>query len=163
MWFKLLRKASELRVEEWEILTHPVTVLMWPRKFSNSDAMLSATKGKSCECRTESEHKCCKRHLSVNSAHSYLLPRRMLMRRLPLITVQSFRDCAASTESMSFPSHTLSHKPSQALQNILWGGAKFNQISSVFWLKTIMQCCSRKQKQTQTHISARHQHPWQVK
>lgn len=49
----------------------------------------------------------------------YLRPLRMLMCRLPLITVQSWRDWAASTESMIFSPHTLSHGPSQALQYVL--------------------------------------------
>lgn len=50
-----------------------------------------------------------------------LRPLRMLMCRLPLITVQPLRDWAASTESMTFssPSHTLSQRPSQAVQDIL--------------------------------------------
>lgn len=72
------------------------------------------------ECHPESDRKCFLQEWS-ECTRSYLLPRRMLMPRLPLITVQSFRDCAASKESISFPSHTLSHKPSQALQNILQG------------------------------------------
>lgn len=49
----------------------------------------------------------------------YLRPLRMLICRLPLITVQPLRDWAASTESMTFSSHTLSHRPSQAEQDIL--------------------------------------------
>lgn len=52
-------------------------------------------------------------------ARLYSRPRRMLMCRLPLITVQPLRDCAASTESMTFSSQTLSQRPSQAVQNML--------------------------------------------
>lgn len=54
----------------------------------------------------------------------YLLPRRMLMCRLPLMTVQPCRDWAASTESIVLVSQTLSHSPSQALQNILQMGER---------------------------------------
>lgn len=54
----------------------------------------------------------------------YLLPRRMLMCRLPLMTVQPCRDWAASTESIVFDSQTLSHSPSHALQNILQVGER---------------------------------------
>lgn len=50
------------------------------------------------------------------------LPRRMLMSRLPSMMVQSFRDCAASTESMTGELQGLSQGPLQALQNILYGG-----------------------------------------
>lgn len=54
----------------------------------------------------------------------YLLPRRMLMCRLPLMTVQPCRDWAASTESIVLVSQTLSHNPSHALQNILQVGER---------------------------------------
>ncbi len=41
MFLRLLRKERELRACDERILMYPVTVLMSPRKFSNSEAMLA--------------------------------------------------------------------------------------------------------------------------
>lgn len=41
MYLRLLRKERELRACDERILMYPVTVLMSPRKFSNSEAMLA--------------------------------------------------------------------------------------------------------------------------
>lgn len=47
MFLRLLRKERELRVCDERILMYPVTVLMSPRKFSNSEAMLAREMEKS--------------------------------------------------------------------------------------------------------------------
>lgn len=113
MYLRLLRKERELRVCDERILMYPVTVLMSPRKFSNSEAMLAREMEKSVSEQWAASV------LQKLLCRRYSLPRRMLICRLPLITVQPLRDWAASTESMTFSSQILSHRPSQAVQNML--------------------------------------------
>lgn len=72
----------------------------------------------------------------------YSRPRRMLMSRFPLITVQPLRDWAASKESMTFSSHTLSHRPSHAVQDMLDTAADREETEHVLELKYHSTCLS---------------------